>query len=82
MYVLLSSPQTSNRLAKLVQDTPSPEPTGLDERFGEVASEGMSFCPILAVAKFPYKYISKRFSDAVSDKFFNKGQFWNRKWDL
>lgn len=54
----------------------------MDERFGEVASEGMSFCPILAVAKFPYKYISKRFSDAVSDKFFNKGQFWNRKWDL
>ncbi|KAF1344164.1 hypothetical protein BDV97DRAFT_403110 [Delphinella strobiligena] len=69
-------------MAPTTNDTLSPEPTGSDERFGEVAPEGMSFCPILAVAKFPYKYISKRFSEAVSDKFFNKGQFWNREWDL
>ena len=49
---------------------------------GQLSSLGESFCPIIAVSKFPYKYIAKTDSERVADKFFNAGQFWMRKWDL
>lgn len=49
---------------------------------GHLSPAGQSFCPILAVSKFPYRYIPKKDSESVAAKFFNVGQFWLRKWDL
>ena len=54
----------------------------MNEGFGQPAPSGLRFVPILAAAKFPYKYMSRRFSEDVSNKFFNDGKFWDRKWNL
>lgn len=43
---------------------------------------GMQFVPILAVSKFPYKYMSARNGETVSKQFFAGGRFWERSWDL
>lgn len=60
----------------------SSEQSNMDPRFGEVAPSGMRFTPIKALMKFPYKYMSSKYQDTVSDKFFSKGLFWERSWDL
>ena len=47
-----------------------------------LASGTRSFCPIAAVSRFPYKYIRSGDADAIANRFFNAGKFWNRCWDL
>lgn len=54
----------------------------VDGKIGEAAPLGTNFCPILAIAKFPYKYMDKGHSETVADRFFNAGQFWERNWNL
>ncbi|CAI6329073.1 unnamed protein product [Periconia digitata] len=41
-----------------------------------------SFAPILALAKYPYKYCSRDNSQDVASAFFDAGKFWARDWDL
>ncbi|OJJ51670.1 hypothetical protein ASPZODRAFT_447596 [Penicilliopsis zonata CBS 506.65] len=41
-----------------------------------------AFSPLLAVSRFPYKYIRGDLSQAVAKKFFDGGKFWTRGWDL
>jgi hypothetical protein len=41
-----------------------------------------SFCPALAIAKLPYKYMRGEKSQAIGRCFFDQGLFWQRKWDL
>ncbi|KAK6000454.1 hypothetical protein QM012_003700 [Aureobasidium pullulans] len=50
--------------------------------FCETAPLGMQFVPINAVSKFPYKYMKRSQSEAVSVQFFAGGKFWERDWDL
>lgn len=40
------------------------------------------FCPLLAVSRFPYRYIQGELSQQVASRFFDQGKFWNRCWDL
>ena len=54
----------------------------LDPRKGEPAPAGTSFCPFLAIAKFPYKYVDSSFRQPIATAFFNEGKIYNRKWDL
>ena len=56
--------------------------TKLDDRFGEAAPIGLSFAPLLAVAKFPYKFVAKRFLQPVATAFFDQEKIWAREWDL
>lgn len=51
-------------------------------RRGQLAPPSLAFCPIIALAKFPYKHIEKAKSERVADFFFNAGKFWTRTWDL
>jgi hypothetical protein len=51
-------------------------------RRGQVTIHGEAFCPILPVAKYPYKYVPRAESQAVASAFFDNGQFWQREWDL
>jgi hypothetical protein len=51
-------------------------------RVAQVTLHGEAFCPILPVAKYPYKYVPKASSQAVASSFFDQGQFWAREWDL
>jgi hypothetical protein len=55
---------------------------GPEMRRGQVTTHGESFCPILALAKYPYNYVPKTDSQAVASAFFDNGQFWSREWDL
>ncbi|KAL3479259.1 hypothetical protein BJX99DRAFT_268661 [Aspergillus californicus] len=41
-----------------------------------------TFCPLTAVSRFPYHYIRGELMQRVAGQFFDKGQFWDRPWDL
>ncbi|OKL60357.1 hypothetical protein UA08_04098 [Talaromyces atroroseus] len=41
-----------------------------------------AFCPAAAIAKLPYKYMRRETSGAISSRFFEKGAFWARDWEL
>ena len=51
-------------------------------RLGELASREYEFCPVQAVAKYPYRYLNKADSEVVSNAFFAAGQFRARGWNL
>jgi len=64
---------------------PLPESFKTDGQFGEVSPFGVRFCPILALAKFPYKYLPRSAwssQQAIASKFFDEGKFWQREWSL
>jgi hypothetical protein len=54
----------------------------LDSRKGEPAAIGTSFCPFLAISKFPYKYVDQFFRQPMASAHFDEGKIYNRKWDL
>ncbi|KAI7977964.1 hypothetical protein EIK77_009504 [Talaromyces pinophilus] len=41
-----------------------------------------SFCPAAAIVKLPYKYMRGTTAEIIGRRFFDKGQFWAREWDL
>ncbi|KAL4916315.1 hypothetical protein BDW62DRAFT_218806 [Aspergillus aurantiobrunneus] len=41
-----------------------------------------TFCPMTAISRFPYHHIRGRLMQQVASRFFDKGQFWDRSWDL
>ena len=44
--------------------------------------ESGSFCPLVAVSRFPYKFIRGELTQPVANEFFAEGKFWKRRWDL
>ena len=54
----------------------------LDSRKDEPSPPGMSFCPFLAVTKFPYKYVEGSFRQPIATAFFDEGKIYNRSWHL
>ncbi|OAL44821.1 hypothetical protein IQ07DRAFT_649015 [Pyrenochaeta sp. DS3sAY3a] len=53
-----------------------------DLQRGDLASNRHQFCPIQALAKFPYKFCNKVHMQAVASAFFDHGKFFEREWDL
>lgn len=51
---------------------------------GDISPSGMGFVPILALAKYPYKFLlaSPSIVDSVSKGFFAAEKFWGRKWTV
>ena len=49
---------------------------------GRLASKHQMFCPLNAVSKYPYKYMKKADSEAVSQAYFVNGRFRARGWTL
>ncbi|OCK75742.1 hypothetical protein K432DRAFT_408757 [Lepidopterella palustris CBS 459.81] len=49
---------------------------------GSLASPLQSFSPILPVSKYPYKFVNQCDSQRIASRFFDRGKFWNREWDL
>lgn len=58
--------------ASTIPDSPPGAPRPHDE----------TFCPLTAVSRFPYHYIRGELMQRVAGQFFDKGQFWDRPWDL
>ncbi|GFF83166.1 uncharacterized nucleolar protein C2C4.08 [Aspergillus udagawae] len=40
------------------------------------------FCPLMAMSRYPYKFVRKELSQTVASQFFDGGKFWQRVWDL
>lgn len=49
---------------------------------GRLAPKELMFCPFPAVSKYPYKYMKRENSEAVSKAYFANGQFRARGWNL
>ncbi|OJD13377.1 hypothetical protein AJ78_06166 [Emergomyces pasteurianus Ep9510] len=48
-----------------------------------VCGDGVKlFCPIVAVSRFPYKYVRGSVGEQIAQRFFSEGKFWERSWDL
>ncbi|KAF7586936.1 hypothetical protein BBP40_008010 [Aspergillus hancockii] len=41
-----------------------------------------SFSPLIAISRFPYKYVKGELSQKIASQFFDGGKFWDRCWDL
>lgn len=66
----ISVPEDGKTLAPAVQRSEAPSP-----------HDG-TFCPILAMSRYPYHYIRGDLMQKVASRFFDRGQFWEREWDL
>ncbi|KAF2016674.1 hypothetical protein BU24DRAFT_423048 [Aaosphaeria arxii CBS 175.79] len=55
-------------------------PTDLQR--GELAPPGKYFTPLLALAKYPYRYCDRDSLQNVASQFFDGGKFWAREWDI
>ena len=57
-------------------------------RIDDMAAVNVSFCPIIAVSKFPYRFMSsngpanKMLVDQISQGLFAEGKFWDRAWSV
>ena len=69
--------QTLPDLAKVVDIDEENRPVG------QLAEAGIGFCPVLAAAKYPYKFLneSANIIEQVSS-YFAAEKFWNRKWTM
>lgn len=53
-----------------------------DPDLGKLADPNEAFSPVAAIAKYPYKFVHKRFQEPIAQKFFTDSQFWYREWDM
>ena len=49
---------------------------------GRLAPVNQAFCPVIAVSKYPYKFVSQDISEPIAERFFNDSKFWYRPWDV
>jgi hypothetical protein len=78
-----------NRAPKVVQPVHSSQqqtrprvPSGDTDTIMRPAPLGISFCPLLAVTKFPYKFVKKESMQQIATAFFDEGKIWNREWEV
>jgi hypothetical protein len=76
--------QHSENNVKIGADFAAPAHDSLNRYQGQLAPAGVAFCPILAVAKFPYKHMQANTeeSEKVSIQFFAADLFWTRAWTV
>lgn len=82
-----NSPRKTGALSRFSAPWSDSEDSEEDEttlEVGEEAVAGMRFCPLMAISRFPYKYLSanKRLMEGVADTAFNDGKFWERRWTV
>ena len=51
-------------------------------KLGQPADPNQSFSPIVAVSRYPYKFVPKHLSEKIAEKFFVDSKFWYREWDV
>ncbi|KAK6416405.1 hypothetical protein LTR95_017459 [Oleoguttula sp. CCFEE 5521] len=68
---------------------PAPRPTNgdadvtIDERTGEPSEIGTTFCPFLAITKFPYRFVENRaLTQPLASAYFDREQIYEREWDF
>lgn len=78
---------TQKKKKKTKRSRPLADVVDQDEQkrsLGDKSPPGIGFVPILALAKYPYKFLSASPSivDSVSKGFFAAEKFWGRKWTV
>jgi hypothetical protein len=53
-----------------------------DEKKGEPAPVGLSFCPFIAVTKYCYKFAPRNWSQPLATAFFDSDKIYARDWHL
>lgn len=66
--------ESKDQCVATVDNPPTPQET-------EVCVSG-SFCPLMAVSRFPYRFIHGDLSQLVASAFFDGGKFWKRRWSM
>ncbi|KAL4755357.1 hypothetical protein BDW72DRAFT_189121 [Aspergillus terricola var. indicus] len=74
--------RSSTQLANLSISTAKDDDSAAIRDPGIPSPHDGTFCPILAMSRFPYHHIHGDLMQKVASGFFDKGQFWHRKWDL
>lgn len=59
----------------------SPQSNSLQHQ-GTPAPHGLRFSPLIAVTKFPYKFVQKQWMQPIATLLFDQGKIWEREWDL
>ncbi|KAH7392785.1 hypothetical protein BKA66DRAFT_312052 [Pyrenochaeta sp. MPI-SDFR-AT-0127] len=62
------------------QPAVTPAVTGLQQ--GDLVPAHHRFTPILALAKYPYKFCNRDQMQEIASIFFDQGKFWEQTWDL
>ncbi|RDW86522.1 uncharacterized protein DSM5745_03164 [Aspergillus mulundensis] len=75
--------ETVNQVAKLtISTTDGKEPITAAQGSDVPSPHDGTFCPLVALSRFPYHHIRGELMQKVAGKFFDRGQFWDRQWDL
>ncbi|MCJ1475032.1 hypothetical protein MMC13_003692 [Lambiella insularis] len=78
---------SSKKQSKVRKSRPLHRPVGQADELStikDLGCLGIGYCPILAVAKYPYKFMkgSAALTEQVACNFFSAAKFWDRKWTL
>ncbi|KAF9889100.1 hypothetical protein FE257_008077 [Aspergillus nanangensis] len=71
-----NKPGASTGPPKHEQDTPAPA------QYSQRSMSNGTFCPLIAVSRYPYKFIRGELTQKVASQFFDAGKFWDRCWDI
>ncbi|KAL4906248.1 hypothetical protein BDW74DRAFT_177266 [Aspergillus multicolor] len=75
--------KTVNKVAQLTISTTDGKECAAAIQDSDVPSpHDGTFCPLVALSRFPYHHIRGDLMQKVAGKFFDKGRFWDREWDL
>ncbi|KAI9045473.1 uncharacterized protein KD926_007888 [Aspergillus affinis] len=64
------------------ESTASPSSEQISSAAPDPLENDGSFCPLLGISKYPYRFLKDRLSQSVASRFFDRGQFWSRSWDV
>lgn len=74
-----SNPLVANMEAIAIKEEAKEKGPAIQATGSEIST---SFCPVVAVSRYPYKYIKGQLSQTIASGFFDQGKFWDREWDL
>ncbi|KAF2232955.1 hypothetical protein EV356DRAFT_487814 [Viridothelium virens] len=78
-----SADQSKGKKKKASKDkSGASENFSLDPRRGQLTAPEECFCPILAISKFPYRFVNEEASQPIASAFFDAEKFWMRDWDV
>jgi hypothetical protein len=85
-FVLVEGVESSYNMGTKSPSTDRPYSSAalpsIDLTRGHLTAPQHHFTPIVAIAKYPYKFCNKSHSQEIASAFFDAGKFWNREWDL
>lgn len=75
-----NGPKNQSNAAAMVAEGALPAQSGPQTPLDD--SRVHYFCPVVTISRYPYKYIHGGDADLIAKRFFDRGKFWERTWDL